>query len=176
MKASSRTPQADHAERVAELVRLYQDSVRGFLVFLGCPRSRVDDLTQDAFLSVLSGGFEDRGNERAGAYLRTVARNLFLKSLRNEERRPRVIEYQEAERVWTGFEAEDGGDGYLAALERCLEGVGQRPREVLQLRYRSNLQRAAIAAKLGLSESGVKSILVRTRQRLRECVERRLAT
>jgi len=162
------------AARVEELVRRHQDSVRGFLLFLGCPGSKVDDLVQDAFLAVLSAGFEDRGDGRAGAYLRKVARNLFLKSLRSEQRRPRVLDLDEAEGAWTRFEGNDGGERYLRALRRCLEGLAGRPREVLTLRYRGNLQRGAIARELGLSESGVKSILVRTRQRLRDCIERRL--
>jgi RNA polymerase sigma-70 factor (ECF subfamily) len=162
------------AARVEELVLRHQDSVRGFLLFLGCPAAKVDDLVQDAFLAVLSGGFADRGDASAGAYLRKVARHLFLKSLRNEERRPRVLDLAAAEGAWTRFEGDDGGDRYLQALRHCLEGLAGRPREVLDLRYHENLQRNAIARALGLSESGVKSILVRTRQRLRDCVERRL--
>ena len=169
---SRRDPLA--AARVEQLVRAHQDSVRGFLLFLGCHRSKVDDLVQDAFLSVLSAGFEDRGDERAGAFLRKVARNLFLKSLRDESRRPQVLAAEEAELTWTRFEAEDDGSGYLTALQRCMEGLGARPQEVLALRYRESLRRAAIAERLGMSESGVKSILVRTRARLRDCVERRL--
>lgn len=162
------------AARVEQLVRLHQDSLRGFLLFLGCPAARVDDLVQEAFLALLSSGFEDRGDARAGAFLRRVARNLFLKSLRSEARRPEVLGLQEAEHAWTRFEADDGGERYLSTLRGCLEQLAGRPLEVLQLRYRDGLQREAIASRLGLSESGVKSILVRTRERLRDCVERRL--
>ena len=170
MKAQSRLATA----RVEQLVRQHQDSVRGFLLFLGCAPARVDDLVQDAFLSVLTSGFEDRGDAQAGAYLRKVARNLFLKGLRNEERRPRLVDLDEAERAWMRFEGDDGGDSYLRALRRCLEHLDGRPREVVDLRYRENLRRGVIARRLGLSESGVKSILVRTRERLRDCVERHL--
>ena len=162
------------AARVEELVRLHQDSVRGFLLFLGCPPARVDDLVQDAFLALLSSGFQDRGDARAGAYLRQVARNLFLKSLRSDERRPQVLGIEEAEATWSRFEADDGGERYLSTLRRCMDQLAGRPLEVLQLRYRDGLRREAIAGRLGLSESGVKSILVRTRERLRDCVERRL--
>ena len=162
------------AARLEELVHRHQRSVRGFLLFLGCPPSAVDDLVQEVFLAVFAAGFEDRGDARAGAYLRQVARNLFLKSLRGAERRPRMLGLEEAERAWVRYEADDGGERYLAALRRCLEKVEGRPLEVLTLRYRANLARAAIAERLGLSESGVKSILVRTRERLRDCVERSL--
>jgi len=165
---------ANDTSRLEALVRRHQDSVRGFLLFLGCPRSLVDDLVQDAFLAVFSARFEDRGEAATGAYLRTVARNLFLKAMRRERLRTAALEYEGAERTWVAFEADDGGEGYLAALRACLETLSGRPREVLGLRYRADLGRAAIAGRLGMSESGVKSVLVRTRKRLRECIERRL--
>jgi RNA polymerase sigma-70 factor (ECF subfamily) len=162
------------AALVEALVRRHQDSVRGFLLFLGCPPSRVDDLVQDAFLSVLSAQFEERSDAATAAYLRKVARNLFLKWLRKERRQPVVVDLEGAETAFEEFEGDDGGDSYVAALRQCLVGMDERAREVLGLRYRSNLRRTAIAGRLGLSESGVKSILVRTRKRLRACVERRL--
>ena len=162
------------AALVEQLVRRHQDSVRGFLLFLGCPTSHVDDLVQDAFLSVLSARFEERSEAATTAYLRRVARNLFLKVLRKERSQPVLAELEGAEAAWDEFEADDSGESYMAALRQCLASVDERAREVLGLRYRSNLRRAAIAGRLGLSESGVKSILVRTRKRLRACVERRL--
>lgn len=170
MKAVS----TQRARLVEELVHRHQDSVRGFLRYLGCPTSQVDDLTQDAFLSFLSARFEDRGEAATAAYLRRIARNLFLKTLRREGRGPQIEDLDGAERAWVHFEDDDGGDSYLDALRRCLGSVEGVARDVIVMRYRSNLRREAIAGRLGLSASGVKSILVRTRRRLRECVERRL--
>ncbi len=159
---------------VEQLVRRHQASVRGFLGYLGCPRSLVDDLVQDTFLSVLSSGFEDRGEAATAAFLRTVARNLFLKTVRRERLRPALVDLAGAERAWVEFQGEDQGSSYLSALRECLRSVGGRAREVLQLRYEASLRQAAIAGRMGLTESGVKSILVRTRRRLRSCIERRL--
>ena len=170
-----KTLPTDEVQRLERLVRRHQASVRGFLLFLGCPSSMVDDLVQDAFLAVFDARFEERSEAATGAYLRTVARNLFLKAMRRERLHAAAIEYEGAERTWVEFEADDEGDGYLAALRQCLESVQGRAREVLGLRYRSNLVRTAIAGRLGMSESGVKSVLVRTRKRLRECIERKLA-
>ena len=156
-------------------MRRHQASVRGFLLFLGCPSSMADDLVQDAFIAVFDERFEERSDAATGAYLRTVARNLFLTAMRRERLHIAAIESEGAERTWVAFEAEDAGEGYLAALRKCLESVTGRAREILGLRYQSNLRRAAIAGQLGMSESGVKSVLVRTRKRLRECIERKLA-
>lgn len=170
MKAVS----TQRARLVEELVHRHQDSLRGFLRYLGCPGDKVDDLAQDAFLSFLSARFEERGEAATLAYLRKIARNLFLKALRREGRIPEVEDLDGAERAWVRFEGDDGGDSYLAALRTCLGSVEGRAKEVIALRYGSNLRRETIAGRLGMSESGVKSVLVRTRARLRECVERRL--
>jgi len=162
---------------VEQLVRRHQASVRGYLLYLGCPVRLVDDLVQDAFLSVLGSDFEDRGDASTAAFLRTVARNLLLKTLRRERRHQPVADFaasEHAEQVWVEFEEGDGGDDYLGALRECLQGITGRVRSVLGLRYHSNLRRTAIAGKLGMSENGVKSILARARKQLRGCIERRL--
>jgi RNA polymerase sigma-70 factor (ECF subfamily) len=164
------------AEPVEELVRRHQGAVRGYLIVLGCPGRLLDDLIQDTFLSMLSSGFEDRGQASTAAFLRKVARHLFLKTMQRERRQLDHADLLGSEQAWSGFERDDGGERYLVALRECLARLRERTREVILMRYRDQLQQAAIASRLGLSASGVKSILVRTRRALRECVERRLAT
>jgi RNA polymerase sigma-70 factor (ECF subfamily) len=169
------------AGQVEALIRAHQGAIRGYLVFLGCPADLVDDLVQDAFLSVLSSRFEHRTDPKTGAYLRKVARHLFLKQMERERRQLPLAELplaelKRAEQAWCEFERDDGGRGYLAALKKCLGGVQGRPNEVLHLRYSQSLKLAMIADRLSLTESGVKSILVRTKRKLRDCIERRLAS
>ena len=164
----------DRLRLVEDLVRRHQAAVRGYLAFLGCPAAQLDDLAQDTFLCLLAGPFEERGEAATRAYLRTVARNLLLKSLRRERSAPPFADLDAAETAWREYEGDDGGAAYVGALRACLDLLRAKEREVLDLRYRASLQQAQIAARLGLSEGGVKSILVRTRKRLRTCVERRL--
>jgi len=45
---------------------------------------------------------------------------------------------------------------------------------VLDLRYARRAGRTAIAERIGLKETGVKTLLQRIRARLRACVERRI--
>ena len=169
MKVAS-TPAAVDVEA---LVHRHQGAVRGFLRYLGCPRPLLDDLVQETFLSVLSSPFEDRGERSTAAFLRTVARNHFLKAMRKERRQPLVTDFAGAEGAWLEFQGEDGGHTYLAILRQCLASLQGRAAEVLRLRYGESLRRTAIADRCDLTESGVKSILVRARRKLRECVERR---
>ena len=163
-------------QALEELVREHQSALRGYLAFLGCARSQIDDLVQDVFLSVLARGFEDRGHASTSAYLRVVARHLHLKALRRDRRAPPLENLDAADRAWAAFERDDGGEGYRDALRACLERVEGRAREVLRLRFESGLAQAEIGAALGLAESGIHSILVRAKKRLRACIERRLAS
>lgn len=171
-----KAPSTRDERTVVELVRRHQHSVRGFLLFLGCPGDLVDDLVQDVFLSVLSSSFEQRSDAATAAFLRVVARNLYVKAMRRERRRLRVDDWDGLEAAWTEFEGGDFGEGYLTALRECLGGLPERARQVIGLRYGEDLGRVHIAGRLGMSESGVKSVLVRARRRLRECIERRLAS
>lgn len=164
-----------HAPDVEALVRRHQGAVRGYLLFLGCPSDRVDDLVQDVFLSVLSSRFEHRADPATAAFLRKVARHLFLKVMQRERRQLALADLAGAELAWSEFERDDGGEGYLAALRQCLRGLRGRPEEALRMRYAQSLALALIAERLRMSESGVKSILVRTRRKLRDCIERRLS-
>jgi len=161
------------AAKVEALVHRHQGALRSFLRYLGCPPPLLDDLVQETFLSVLSSPFEDRGERSTAAFLRTVARNHFLKAMRRERRQPLVADFAGAEAAWLEFQGDDGGNTYLAALRRCLAILRGRAAEVIRLRYAESLRRAAIAERCGLTESGVKSILVRARRTLRDCVERR---
>jgi RNA polymerase sigma-70 factor (ECF subfamily) len=162
-------------EHVEALVRQHQETVRGFLLFLGCPSRLVDDLVQEVFLSVLASPFEDRGAAQTAAYLRKVARHLLVRALRRESREPPVLELDDAEATWARFEGDDGGRSYLDALRECVQRLVGTAAEVVRLRYHAALALADIGKQLGLSDAGVKSVLLRTRARLRECVERRLA-
>ena len=160
---------------VEALVRAHQRPLGSFLRYLGTPHGSVDDLVQETFLTSLSSRFEERHDAATARYLRAIARHLFLKSLRRSDREPPEVDLEGAERVWVRFEEDGNKSPYLDALKTCLKAVEGRSRTALDLRYENGMDRAAIARELGVTVSGVHSILVRARRRLRECVERRLA-
>lgn len=163
-------------ERLEALVLAHQGYVRGYLSVLGCPGRLLDDLSQEVFLSLLRSGFVERGPGQSKAYLRKVARHLLLKTLRRERRLPSEEDLDAAEAAWDGFARDDDGEGYLDALRACLARLEERVRGILHLCYGEEVGRAAIGARVGLSEEGVKSVLARAKRSLRACVERRLAS
>lgn len=162
------------ADAVEQLVADHQGSVRAYLRYLGCPSALVDDLAQETFLTLLSARFEIRGDRAASRYLRTIARHLFLKSLRRLDRSAPSFDVDAAESLWARRHGQADGSRYMDALEICLETISGRAKTVLELRYSTGLGRAATAEKLELTESGVHSILVRVRRKLRECVQGRV--
>lgn len=158
---------------LAALMEAHQAGVWRFLRVLGCDTSLADDLTQETFLAVYRAGFDDRGEKQTRAYLRVVAKNAFLKSRRNAGK---VIAFEEIERIeaeWTAL-AEDGGEAMTSALRQCLEKLETRPRQALNAFYGTEKSREQVAQDLGMTDDGLKSLLRRTRELLKECIERKM--
>ncbi|MCK6438626.1 MAG: RNA polymerase sigma factor [Planctomycetes bacterium] len=158
----------------ARIVRDHYREVWGFLRLLGCDRSRADDLTQETFLAVLNKPFTEINDKATAGYLRKVARYAFLNSLRATQRAEARERAAAAEEVWGQFADGDGADGRVEALKRCLEGVEGKMRQALEMRYRDDMAASDVAAALDISESALNTSLFRTRQTLKDCVERKL--
>lgn len=157
---------------VPRLVREHQTGVWRYLRVLGCPAAEADDLTQETFLAVLTKPFHDYNRQATAAYLRQVARNLFISSRR---RAVATAELDEAEAAWLRWAVKDDGQELLSTLRHCLQKLTDRARQALDLRFGRQASRTEIAATVGLSEDGAKNLMQRAKQQLRECIERTLA-
>jgi RNA polymerase sigma-70 factor (ECF subfamily) len=165
----------DH-HQLAELAEAHHATIWRYLRAAGADADLADDLVQETFLSFLGSTFQERDPASTRAYLRTIARNHLLKEFRRIGTRPPMQDLDAAEHAWEEYEADDGGVLFREALQRCMDGLRDDAQHVLRLRYGGSVPRTTIAERLGMSEAGVKSIIVRARRRLRECVERRLAS
>ncbi|MFK7743333.1 MAG: RNA polymerase sigma factor [Planctomycetota bacterium] len=162
-----RTPTPDS---VQALVRRHQAEVWRYLRYLGASAELADDLTQDTFVQLLQAPFAERSREATTAWLRTVARNFYVKSFRRPPFAEADLDALEA--GWSEYAADDGGERTLQQLRRCLEELGGRARDAVRLHYEERRSRAVIAEHLGVGLDGVKSLLRRARAALRQCVER----
>lgn len=163
---------------VVRLVRTHQAEVWRYVRYLGASAELADDLVQEAFLQLLRAPFVERTPAATSAWLRTVVRNLYVKSFRRPPFASAELDAIEA--TWTGFVGDGaGGDGAngsseaVARLRQCLEQLDGRARSVVAWHYEERRSRADIAGRLGIGEDGVKSLLRRTRALLKACVERR---
>lgn len=153
-----------------EIVRAHQDSVWRFLVSIGCEHALADDLTQETFLSVLRDEFEYRGAQETIAWLLRVAKHKFIDTLRKKQAVPDV-DLTQAEACWQEFDADY--EQRVQWLRECMEALTERSREAVRQRYELNLSRDEMARRLGMAPAGVKTLLERVRQTLRECVEKK---
>jgi len=75
--------------------------------------------------------------------------------------------------VWEQQCADGSGDARIALLQRCIEGLPERSRALLQQTYAEGLGRDELAGRFGMRRDGIKTALRRLRAALRDCVERR---
>jgi RNA polymerase sigma-70 factor (ECF subfamily) len=86
-----------------------------------------------------------------------------------------TVELEAADSVWAAAAGSDGSlANYLDALRDCVDQLEGRARQAVDLQYRDHAGREAIASQLGMQADGVKTLLRRTRQILRECIERKI--
>ena len=160
---------------LADLVQRHQAGIWRYLRWLGADRAEADDLTQETFLAVARREFEQRSPRETAAYLRTAARNQLLMLRRRQRRQVRTVDLESAETVWAEWAGDDGsGNATLDALDACLEKLAGRAAQAINLHYREQASRNDIAKQLDMKPDGVKTLLRRTRDVLRECIERRL--
>ncbi len=156
------------------LVRRHQAEIWRYARFLGATDPQAEDITQETFLAALKQPPKSSELPAVRAYLRTIARNVYLVLLRRSSRQSE-FDLDAAEQIWAETHPRDGGDDRLSALDDCLAALDGRAKQVIDLAYRENQSRSAIAAKLEMTEDGIKSLLRRTRDVLRQCVERKVA-
>jgi RNA polymerase sigma-70 factor (ECF subfamily) len=162
------------ATDLAALVRQHQADVWRYLRYLGAAASDADDLTQETFLAVARSEFIEQSPQQTAAYLRTVARNQLLMLRRRQGREINTVELATAEQVWSQQIDPLGTSGFLAALAECLEQLEGRVREAINGFYRDHLSREELAEKLEMKPDGIKTLLRRTREVLRNCIEKKL--
>ena len=167
---------AGHGIDLAALMREHQAGVWRFLRALGAEANLADDVTQETFLAVYRKPFEQRSRGQTIAYLRIVAKNLFLKARRKAGREVAVAELEHVESEWVELVGEDDGAELTRALKECLKQLDEKPKQALDLQYKEGKQRVEIAEAMGMTDDGIKTLLRRTKARLKKCMELRVRT
>jgi RNA polymerase sigma-70 factor (ECF subfamily) len=157
----------------AGVIRRHQLGLWRYLRMLGAPADLAEDVMQDTFLVAMKKLRDERADAATAAFLRQTARHLFLRRRRDQGRREELLT-EIADRWWQEQADSDDGERWLAALRACVGTLDGRARDVVDRFYGDGLARDAVAAALGMKETGVKTLLQRVRAALRECIERRL--
>ena len=157
------------------LVEKYQAGLWRYLRSLGASPDLADDLAQATFLAVLKSRFVHEAWPKTWSFLRRVAFNLYIDEHRRRGRVEMVPLIEERDQRWSDWSGNEGpDDDSLAALRDCTDHLTPRAQRALQLRYRDQATREQIAEDLELSPDGAKNLLQRAKQRLRDCLKRKL--
>jgi RNA polymerase sigma-70 factor (ECF subfamily) len=172
---------ADTARRVAGgdreayacLVSAYQDRVRAQIAGYCRSAEEVEELCHLAFVEAYRKieAFDPARGSFLG-WILTIARSLLLEELRrrrSEGRRAARYLERAAATETPDLEAE------RAALEHCLRQLDAEEAELVESRYRRGRTSEQLAAALGKTAGAVRMALQRIRERLRACIQRRMA-
>jgi RNA polymerase sigma-70 factor (sigma-E family) len=152
---------------LAELYRQHRLGLLRMAVLLVDDRASAEDAVQDAFAAVHRHGLELRDPDAVVGYLRICVVN----AARSAQRR-RQVARKYLHRSLSADAPPADTELMLAAehqeVLRALRRLPDRQREVLTLRYWSDLSEAQIAEALGISKGAVKSNASRGIRRLTE--------
>ena len=133
---------------------------------------RAEDAVDAVILKLIDRMDLLRGCNRASlrSYLITCVRNEAINQIRRDKK---IYDFPDAEDRMNA--QVDGGDALDAGLLReaqiqslvsALKKLPERDRLALQMKYYEGMSNAEIAAMLGLTESGVRSLIVRARRKV----------
>lgn len=156
---------------------LFRDSYAqlcSFALTLVRTRDDAEDVVQQVFANLWRSRGDLEIRESVRAYLYRAVRNVALNRLRSGRSALRLAESPSrspvadpppdpAEAVTT--------DQQVTALNRALDRLGERSREVLRLRWIDGLSHAEIAETLGITRKAVESSITRGLRALRELID-----
>ena len=162
------------------LVERHQRSLYYFVVGKVADDTEAKDIVQKTLVTAFQNLADFRLDGSFFAWLKGIA----LNHCRNEWRRyqsqarlaGRLLEEKRAELELASFDARpDEGERRLAALRQCLEQLGQEEQSAVELRFVQELPLQTIGKQLGRGAEATRLFLYRIRQRLADCVRKRLS-
>lgn len=174
---------AGSLDAFSQLVLLHQGRVRGYVGRHVRQVDAADDLAQEVFLDAFRNLPTYRGEVALSQWLYGVARNCVLEHLRSEGRR----RLREARSLGTHLlqgrlkrAEEDRGSAEdkereTSALQQCMKLLPPDSARLLEEFYFDQSSAVEMAQRRQWKDSRIRKALLRIRQALRECMDRRLA-
>jgi RNA polymerase sigma-70 factor, ECF subfamily len=166
-------------ENLARQWTLAQPAVAMFIGSLITDVHDAQDVLQDVAAAVFSQGAHSAAEPRAFTpWVLGIARHKALDYYRrrNVQRRTLLMDAVTVDQLAQASEIiSDEIDLRRDALHQCLSAIGEKPRRLLDLRYKMGFSVQEIAEQTQAGVSAIKMNLHRVRLALRACIERRLS-
>lgn len=147
--------------------------LRSYLALRAPVAHLIDEVAHDAFVFAYQ-NLEDFKTGSLQPWVRSIAHNLLRDRLkahvRESLKQERYLDHQKMELALQNIEA-PADDDRADRLYHCLEKLPPGLRAMLDLRYEQELTSDEIAARTGRSAVAVRTLLMRVRQQLRDCIE-----
>ena len=177
MPDNSTRPIDEHTLRVQQLFVRHQQALLAYVLSIEPNLADAQDIVQETFLTVSRKArtFTEGTNFLAWACM--VARYNTLHFQRTRARRVARLDGDVVELLHAGEVVDEGYfEQQVSAMQRCLDRLAPRARELVWLRYHGAKMPEQIAREVGWSVNAVRVALSRARTVLRKCVEHQLAT
>ena len=171
---------AGNIDAFGALVERYQRTLYYFVVGKVVDDTEAKDIVQKTFVAAFQNLADFRSSEKFHPWLKGIA----LNHCRNEWRRyqsqarltGRLLEEKRAELELVSFDARaDDSERRVAALRQCLQRLGPDEQNAVEMRFVQELPLQTIGEQLGRGADAARLFLYRIRQRLGDCVKKRLS-
>jgi len=176
-----RDAQAGDLQAFSTIVEVFEREVRAWLIARCPPGCDPDDVAQETFVKVFRGLGEFELGTDFRAWMFAIARYQLMAECTRLKRRADyrsryALESLVGEMESRAQESCNSEEERIGFLKVCMDEMGERSREILASRYRDNLPLSEIADRSGRSLAAIKKHLCVTRQKLHDCVQRKLAS
>jgi RNA polymerase sigma factor (sigma-70 family) len=158
-----------------ELLRRHLQPLRAFIALRAPVPDLIDEVAHDAFVFAHR-RISDFKEGSLQPWLRAIAQNLLRDRVkahaRETVRRERYSEHLRWEISLANVERPIANEA--DHLDECLSTLPQNLRQVLALRYEDQFTSEEIADRTGRSALAIRTLLVRVRHQLKQCIEERM--
>lgn len=163
-----------------EQVEAVQAGFRAYIRSLGIRSSDVDDFAQEALLIAWKKLDQFNRNDDFGTWVRAIGRRQIANERRKRQRQQRILSDEltaffaarQPEQVSPLVSVERKEQ--LTALRACLGLLSEKNKELVQLRWFQQLSPSVMASYLDQRSGAIRVSLLRLRESLLICVQRRL--
>lgn len=154
-----------------------QDDLRAYCLAVCRDWVHAEDIVQETALILWQRYGDYDATRPFGAWARGVATRRLLKHRERQARQGPVLSSAAVSALADAAAAatEPAADQRLEALQSCLKALDERQRRLVDLRFGQDLPLQGVAAAVGAGVEAVGKALQRLRDRLGDCVQRRLA-